>query len=281
MRGIGESEGTKLTQETKILTSVDVWGCGCGFLAAAFNVCMGLSVYAAMSVAALSLSCLLYSYFHSHSQYLTISGLGVQWWEEGQEALLQNFVGSSAGFPYPLPLHCPTLSYQQYVSPTVADKQFGQAPENPNQCFTRKNQPAHFLSLCYTPHPATQRMDNQPLLRGGFPPQKAHTYIYPEVPTGILTQPLWRTSHAHTSISEKLPEKRNVSHSQGSIRMAAHHRTREPPPPPPLDPASLQTKVIIVGKTKSPRREIVRSSAGAGIVYPPFLGVIHVAYPKA
>ena len=29
------------------------------------------------------------------------------------------------------------------------------------------------------------------------------------------------------------------------------------------------------------RREVVRSSAGAGVVYPPFLGVIHVAYPKA
>ena len=32
---------------------------------------------------------------------------------------------------------------------------------------------------------------------------------------------------------------------------------------------------------KSPRREVVRSSAGAGVVYPPFFGVIRVAYPKA
>ena len=31
---------------------------------------------------------------------------------------------------------------------------------------------------------------------------------------------------------------------------------------------------------KSPRREVVRSSAGAGVVYPPFWGVIRVAYPK-
>ena len=41
------------------------------------------------------------------------------------------------------------------------------------------------------------------------------------------------------------------------------------------------TKGTIVGKTKSPRREVVRSSAGAGVVYPPFWGVIRVAYPKA
>ena len=33
--------------------------------------------------------------------------------------------------------------------------------------------------------------------------------------------------------------------------------------------------------TKSPRRKVVRSSAGAGVIYPPFLGVIRVAYPKA
>ena len=32
---------------------------------------------------------------------------------------------------------------------------------------------------------------------------------------------------------------------------------------------------------ESPRREVVRSSAGAGVVYPPFLGVIRVAYPTA
>ena len=32
---------------------------------------------------------------------------------------------------------------------------------------------------------------------------------------------------------------------------------------------------------KSPRREVVRSSAGAGVIYPPFFGVIRVAYPKA
>ena len=34
-------------------------------------------------------------------------------------------------------------------------------------------------------------------------------------------------------------------------------------------------------RTKSPRREVVTSSAGAGIVYPPIFGVIRVAYPKA
>ena len=34
-------------------------------------------------------------------------------------------------------------------------------------------------------------------------------------------------------------------------------------------------------KYQSPRREVVRSSAGLGVVYPPFFGVIHVAYPKA
>ena len=32
---------------------------------------------------------------------------------------------------------------------------------------------------------------------------------------------------------------------------------------------------------KSPRREVVRSSAGTGVIYPPFFGVIRVAYPKA
>ena len=32
---------------------------------------------------------------------------------------------------------------------------------------------------------------------------------------------------------------------------------------------------------ESPRREVVRSSAGTGVVYPPFFGVIRVAYPKA
>ena len=31
---------------------------------------------------------------------------------------------------------------------------------------------------------------------------------------------------------------------------------------------------------KSPRREVVRSSAGASVVYPPFLGVVRVAYPN-
>ena len=34
-------------------------------------------------------------------------------------------------------------------------------------------------------------------------------------------------------------------------------------------------------KYQSPRREVDRSSAGLGVVYPPFFGVIHVAYPKA
>ena len=32
---------------------------------------------------------------------------------------------------------------------------------------------------------------------------------------------------------------------------------------------------------ESLRREVVRSSAGAGVAYPPFFGVIRVAYPKA
>ena len=37
-----------------------------------------------------------------------------------------------------------------------------------------------------------------------------------------------------------------------------------------------------VGALKeSPRREVVGSSAGASGVYPPFFGVIRVAYPKA
>ena len=35
-----------------------------------------------------------------------------------------------------------------------------------------------------TPHPAGP-------MSGGFPPQKANTYLQPEVPTGVLTQPLW------------------------------------------------------------------------------------------
>ena len=41
---------------------------------------------------------------------------------------------------------------------------------------------------------------------------------------------------------------------------------------PPQNPGAFR---------KSPRREVVRSSAGAGVVYPPFFGVIRVAYPKA
>ena len=56
---------------------------------------------------------------------------------------------------------------------------------------------------------------------------------------------------------------------RGWSKVAGPHRTFGGPlvPPPP------QTKGTIVGKkTKSPRREVVRSSAGASVVYPPFLG---------
>ena len=42
---------------------------------------------------------------------------------------------------------------------------------------------------------------------------------------------------------------------------------------------ALVTEPLV--KYQSPRREVVRSSAGLGVVYPPFFGVIHVAYPKA
>ena len=30
---------------------------------------------------------------------------------------------------------------------------------------------------------------------GAFPPQKANTYVHPEVPTGTVVQPLWHTPH--------------------------------------------------------------------------------------
>ena len=43
----------------------------------------------------------------------------------------------------------------------------------------------------------------------------------------------------------------------------------------------VHKKPRVGGVTKSPRREVVRSSAGAGVVYPPFWGVIRVSYPKA
>ena len=35
----------------------------------------------------------------------------------------------------------------------------------------------------------------------------------------------------------------------------------------------------VLKELKSSRREVVRSSAGASVVYPPFLGVVRVAYP--
>ena len=63
-----------------------------------------------------------------------------------------------------------------------------------------------------------------------------------------------------------------------------------PPPPlksPPrggdrhLGPESIGHTMRQRRQRKSPRREVVRSSAGTCVVYPPFLGVIRVAYPKA
>ena len=67
---------------------------------------------------------------------------------------------------------------------------------------------------------------------------------------------------------------------------------RRPPPPSPLEKMHERVSVVeatrlaprlelqcttdVQGEGKSPRREVVRSSAGAGIVYPP-----RVVYPKA
>ena len=51
-----------------------------------------------------------------------------------------------------------------------------------------------------------------------------------------------------------------------------------PPPPPPwggdrsLGPQSIENTRRQRRQRKSPRREVVRSSAGAGVIYPPFLG---------
>ena len=49
------------------------------------------------------------------------------------------------------------------------------------------------------------------------------------------------------------------------------------PPPPPDTP---KTKVTIVGKNEITSKRVVRSSTGAGAVYPPFLGVIRFTYPR-
>ena len=49
----------------------------------------------------------------------------------------------------------------------------------------------------------------------------------------------------------------------------------------PKDPISMPEYKSLPDRVESPRREVVRSSAGAGVVYPPFWGVIRVAYPKA
>ena len=62
--------------------------------------------------------------------------------------------------------------------------------------------------------------------------------------------------------------------SEAGGRMAVHHRRTHPPPDQRDHRASWET-------TKSPRREVVRPSAGTYVVYPPFLGVIRVVYPKA
>ena len=35
----------------------------------------------------------------------------------------------------------------------------------------------------------TGGQSTHPPTSGGFPPQKANTYVHPEVPTGVLTQP--------------------------------------------------------------------------------------------
>ena len=55
--------------------------------------------------------------------------------------------------------------------------------------------PSPHLSQSFEPAPSTPNpMGGQPThisMRGRFPPQKAKTYMRPEVPIGILVQPFW------------------------------------------------------------------------------------------
>ena len=47
----------------------------------------------------------------------------------------------------------------------------------------------NFLTALLNPNPTAGHPTHQST-SGGFPPQKANTYIHPEMPTGILLQPL-------------------------------------------------------------------------------------------
>ena len=51
------------------------------------------------------------------------------------------------------------------------------------------------------------------------------------------------------------------------------------PPPPPSKVIGPNFPPGVEPITNQPRREVVGSSAGAGVVYPPFFGVVRVAYP--
>ena len=65
----------------------------------------------------------------------------------------------------------------------------------PQRSGEQSGLPTYRRFLNASPSPAMHWLDNQPTyhlsMSGGFPPQEANTYVHPEVPTGILTQPLW------------------------------------------------------------------------------------------
>ena len=72
------------------------------------------------------------------------------------------------------------------------------SPNNFPRLLGVAEQTAHLLQFfepaLFTPNPN----GGQPThlsTSGGFPPQKANTYTHLEVPSGILTQPLWHSPH--------------------------------------------------------------------------------------
>ena len=78
------------------------------------------------------------------------------------------------------------------------------------------------------PNP-TGGQPTHPSRNAGFPPQKAHMYAHPEVPSGMILRPLWRTrpqefvsvissSGAPQSPPHSRPQPRNNTHAMFSMR---------------------------------------------------------------
>ena len=69
----------------------------------------------------------------------------------------------------------------------------------------------------------------------------------------------------------------------GALRVLRHQLPLPPPPPPHVGGLRQRCPTLHGHQSsrKSPRREVVRSSAGAGVGYPPIFGVICVTHPKA